>query len=431
MAYRLYIRPLQPTEDPEQPRYSWVLQDALGDTRAKGAADSREVIEQTLVQNATEEVELIGLIPADETIFCIADIPARQSHLVAQALPYAIEEQVAQNIDTLHLALGRHTEDGYQVAAIDTGQMAYWWHLLGGWRNTQMTAVYPDAALLPMTENGWTLCLAEQSVLMRSDRGEWLSIQADNLPVAARIMATPSTDSVMAEIPVRLYSSGTDREKQESIIREFSEASERLRVTMETLDMSVTELLAWSHYQQLCQPINLCQAQFSMKPGNSSSFSPWKPLIAVAAIWFVIQVTLEIGMGIYHHNQAEQLQNRAMAIYREVFPEDANTHAGNVQRVIQGQLRVAESGTSQADFMTLLRFTGDQYSQLPDPDSVAFNSINYSRSRGELVVDIRADSYERMSRLRDGLTNAGIQAQIGSVVNEPGGARGRLTVSGD
>jgi general secretion pathway protein L len=430
MAYRLYIRPLPPSEDPEQ-HYSWVLQDAGGDISVKGNADTREVIEQTLVRNAMEEVELIGLIPADETVFCVADIPARQSHLVAQALPYAIEEQVAQNIDTLHLALGRHTEDGYQVAAIDTGQMAYWWHLLKGWQNTQMTAIYPDAALLPMTENGWTLCLADQSLLMRSDRGEWLAIQAGNLPVAARIIATPSTDSVMAEIPVRLYSSGTDRENQESIIREFSEVSERLQVTQEALGMSVTELLAWSHHQQLCQPINLCQAQFSMNPRNNGAFSAWKPLIAVAAIWFVIQVTLEIGMGIYHHHQAEQLQNRAMAIYRDVFPEDENTHAGNVQRVIQGQLRVAEFGTSQADFMTLLRFTADQYNQLPDRDSVTFNSINYSRNRGELVVDIRADSYDRMSRLRDGLTDAGVQAQIGSVVNEPGGARGRLTVSGD
>lgn len=431
MAYRLYIRPLQPSEDPEQQRYSWALQDALGDTRAKGPADSREVIEQVLVQNAMEEVELIGLIPADETVFCVADIPARQSHLVAQALPYAVEDQVAQNIDTLHLALGQHTEDGYQVAAMDAGQMAYWWQLLGGWQNTQLTAVYPDAALLPMTENGWTLCLAEQSVLMRSDRGEWLSIQADNLPVVAGIMATPSTDNVMAEIPVQLYSSGSDHEKQESIIREFTEASERLRVTLETLDMSVTELLAWSHHQQLCQPINLCQAQFSMKRGGSSALSPWKPLIAVVAIWFVVQVALEIGMGMYHYHQAEQLQSRAMAIYRQAFPEDENTHAGNVQRVIQGQLRVAESGTSQADFMTLLRFTADQYNQLPDRASVTFNSINYSRNRGELVVDIRADSYDRMSRLRDGLTDAGVQAQIGSVVNEPGGARGRLTVSGD
>lgn len=429
MSYRLYIRPLQRMEDPE-PRYSWVLQNAGSETQAKGENDTREMIEQTLSRNALEAVELIGLIPADDTIFCVADIPARQSHLVTQALPYAIEDQVAQNVDTLHVALGRHTEDGYQVAAIDRGQMAHWWHLLLDWQGTHMTAIYADAALLPVTENGWTLCLAEQSVLMISEQGEWMAIEADNLPVAAQLMAAPSTDSVAAEIPARLYGSAADLEEKQPIIREFSEASERLRVTPETLDMSVTELLAWSHRQQLCQPINLCQGAFSMTPGKSSLLSTWKPLLVVAAVWFVLQVTLETGMGIYHQNQAEQLQTRAMAIYRDAFPDDSNTHAGNVQRVIQGQLRAAESGTSKTDFMTLLQFTGEEYRQL-DSDAVTFNSINYSRNRGELVVDIRADNYERMSRLRNGLTDAGVRAQIGSVVNEPGGARGRLTVSGD
>ncbi|MEP4464757.1 MAG: type II secretion system protein GspL, partial [Marinobacter alexandrii] len=51
-------------------------------------------------------------------------------------------------------------------------------------------------------------------------------------------------------------------------------------------------------------------------------------------------------------------------------------------------------------------------------------------SRGELVVDVRAESYDRLSALRNGLSNQGLEAQIGSVVNESSGARGRLTVSG-
>ncbi len=431
MSYHLYVRPLPPFADPAQQRYSWVLQDASGDAQAQGAADDREVIEQTLAQNALDKVELVGLIPADDTVFCTADIPAKQSRFVAQAMPYAVEEQVAQNIDTLHLALGQHTEDGYLVAAIDKSQMARWWRLFSGWQQTRLAAVYPDAALLPATENGWTLCLAEESVLMLSERGEWLAVQVENLPMFAHTMAAPSAADVLIEIPVRLYASVADREKYQHVIDEFAEASERLQITQETQEISVTELLAWSHYQQLCRPINLCQGAFSLTTGDRSPLSPWKPLVAVVAVWFVVQVALEIGMGTYQKNQAEQLEAQAMAIYREAFPDDPRTNVGNVRRVIEGQLRVAESGAPRANFITLLRFTGDQYSQLPNPNAVTFNSINYTRNRGELVVDIRADNYDRMSRLRNGLTDAGLQAEIGSVVNEPGGARGRLTVSGD
>ena len=153
-------------------------------------------------------------------------------------------------------------------------------------------------------------------------------------------------------------------------------------------------------------------------------------MIAVAAVWFGVQVALNLGMGLYYQNQAEELQNEAMAIYRDAFPNDRRTHAGNVRRVIEGQLRVAGASGPEVDFITLMKYTGDQYGRLQNPGAVTFNSINYSRSRGELVVDIRADSYDRLSRLRNGLASEGLQAQIGSVVNESSGARGRLTVSG-
>ncbi len=129
--------------------------------------------------------------------------------------------------------------------------------------------------------------------------------------------------------------------------------------------------------------------------------------------------------GFYHQQEADETREQAMAIYRDAFPGDRRTHAGNVRR---GSF--AQSVPADADFITLMKYTGDQYTKVPQNQSLTFNSINYSRSRGELVVDIRADSYDRMSALRSGLAKQGLEAQIGSVVNESSGARGRLTVSG-
>lgn len=111
MSYRLFVRPMPPYADPDQSPpdaqlFSWVLQDASGDAQARGTADTREHIEQTLAQNALEKVLLIGLIPGDEAVFCLADIPAKQTRFIQQALPYAVEEQIAQDIDSVHLALG-------------------------------------------------------------------------------------------------------------------------------------------------------------------------------------------------------------------------------------------------------------------------------------------------------------------------------------
>ncbi|WP_341581929.1 type II secretion system protein GspL [Marinobacter metalliresistant] len=433
MSYRLYVRPIPPFADADQnpgaQMFSWVLHDASGDTQARGTGDSRDSIEQTLGQNALDNVLLIGLIPGDEALYCLADIPAKQSRFIRQALPYAVEEQIAQDIDSVHLALGSHSDHGYRVAAIDRERMAQWVTLLSGWELVRLDAIYPDASVLPRTAGGWSVCLDGDTAMMVSERGEWLSMQSANLGMFVHTLAAPSADEVVAEIPVTLYGTEEEFELQQSGIGKLN-ASGRLVLKKEVLELMPLELLAYAHHHHMCEPVNLCQGMFSTTSGKTSPLKPWKPLIAVAAVWFVIQVALQAGMGFYYQNQAEALRNDAMAIYRDAFPADRRTHAGNVRRVIEGQLRVAGASGPEVDFITLMKYTGQQYARLPGTQSVNFNSVNYSRSRGELIVDVRADSYDRLSALRNGLASQGLEARIGSVVNESSGARGRLTVSG-
>ncbi len=433
MSYRLYVRPLlafaDPGENPDDRLFNWVLYDAGGDAQAQGSSDLRSTIEHTLSQNGLEDVLLVGLIPGDEALFCTADIPAKQSRFINQALPYAVEEQIAQDIDSVHLALGHHTQQGYRVAAVDRGRMTQWLELFRGWSHVRLDAIYPDAALLPMTEGGWSICLDGESAMMASDRGEWLSMQSANLGMFAHTMAMPPSEDMVAEVPVVIYATQSEFEEQQTILGELMVPG-RLSVRREALELMPLELLAHAHHHHLCHPINLCQRDFSVKGGKASPLKPWKPLIAVAAVWFVVQVTLEAGMGFYYQQQAEDMRQEAMAVYQNAFPADSRTHAGNVQRVIEGQLRIAGSDGLDVDFVTLMKYTGQQYSKVASAGSVTFNSINYSRSRGELVVDVRAESYDRLSTLRNGLSSQGLDAKIGSVVNEASGARGRLTVSG-
>jgi general secretion pathway protein L len=433
MSYRLYVRPVPPFADPDQTPeaqlYNWVLHDAGGDAQARGTGDTRDTIEQTLSQNALDNVMLIGLIPGDEALYCQADIPAKQSRFIHQALPYAVEEQIAQDIESVHLSLGRHTDQGYQVAAIDKQRMAQWVSLFRGWEYARLEGIFPDAALLPATEGGWSICLTGDLALIVSDRGEWLSMHSANLGMFAQTLAVPSESEVIAEMPVTLYATAEEFDIQQSAISELVSPGV-LSVHREVLELMPLELLAHSYFHQLCQPVNLCQGEFSNQSNRASPLKPWKPLIAVAAVWFGVQVALELGMGFYYQQQADELKQEAMAVYHQAFPGDKRTSAGSVRRVIEGQLRAAGSGQPELGFVTLMKYTGQQYSQLPAAGSVVFNSVNFNRARGELVVDVRANSYERLSALRNGLSNQGLNAQIGSVVNESSGARGRLTVSG-
>ena len=437
MSYRLYVRPLAPFAAPDAnldvtegaQLYNWVLLDASGDAQARGTADPKEDIEQTLAQNNLENVLMVGLIPGEEALFCVADIPAKQTRFVYQALPYAVEEQIAQDIESVHLALGNRTEKGFRVAAVDRRRMADWVALFSGWEQLKLEAIYPDAGLLPVTEGGWSICLDGETAMLLSDQGEWLSVQARNLAMFAQTLALPPSDEVVAEVPVTVYGIEQEFEHQQADLAELK-SSGRLAVREKALELMPLELLAHAHHHHLCHPINLCQGEYAIRSRKSSALAAWKPLIAVASVWFVIQIGVEVGMGLYHQQKASELQEQAMTLYRQVFPNDSRTDARNVRRVVEGQLRQMQADGPATGFITLMKYTGEQYSRIPDTGSVVFNSVNYSRNRGELAVDVRADSYNKLSALRNGLTNRGLNAEIGSVVNESDGARGRLTVSG-
>ncbi|BES71303.1 type II secretion system protein GspL [Marinobacter nanhaiticus D15-8W] len=433
MSYRLYMQPVPPFGalhgDIEGQRFNWTLIDASGVFQAGGQGDDREVVEQTLTQNDLDHVRLVGLVPGDEALFCFAEIPAKQARYVRQALPFAVEEQIAQDIDSVHLALGERSEQGFRVAAIDRQRTAIWHELFDAVQGADLDSLYPDAALLPVNECRWCICLLGEDTLVAGSRGEWFRMDTANLGIFSHTLASPDENEVVAEISVALYGSEADFETYAGVVSELQQ-QERLKITKEALEMTPLELLAHSHHNLLCSPINLCQGQFEAVDRSGGLWRLWRPAAVIAGIWFLLQVGVEVGLGYYHLQEARQLEQQAMSIYRGVFPNDRQATPQNVRRVLEGQLRLARQQGPQADFLSLLSQAGAEYDRLGGGQNVQFDSVNYSRQRGELVVELRADSYDRLSSLRSAIGDRGLEARIGSVVNDASGARARLTVSG-
>lgn len=256
-----------------------------------------------------------------------------------------------------------------------------------------------------------------------------MTMRADNLAVFAQTLAVPSEDEVAAEVQVVVYGTDEAFATHEGLISTLV-GTPRLSVHREPMEGSTAELLASAHYHHAADPINLCQGQYAPSQGDGGALKPWRPAIAIAATWFVLLIGGQLGMGYYHNQQARSLEDQAMAIYHEAFPDDRRASPRNVRRMVEAQIRVAGEQGGDAGFLPLMKHTGQQYQQLANNQSLVFNSVNYTSSRGELVVDVRADSYEKLNALRSNIANQGLEASVGSVVNDSDGTRARLTVSG-
>ena len=60
------------------------------------------------------------LVPAADVVSLDADLPVGTGPKLLQAIPYALEEQLADSVDDLHFAVGTRRDDGKTPVAVVT-----------------------------------------------------------------------------------------------------------------------------------------------------------------------------------------------------------------------------------------------------------------------------------------------------------------------
>lgn len=428
MAYTLYLRPVGEDSQGEEEAveyFDWVLLDTGGDFAAEGETDTRETIEQALSDNEAGNVRLIGVIPAFDVTYCSAHIPGRQKRVIRQALPYSIEEQVAQDIEDMHLALGDRIDNEWQVAAVDRTTMAHHLAQLHSWQRP-IGGLYADAMLLPNDHSRWSVLIEAEQALVHGEKGEWYDVPVEGLSVFLEsLLASGSGDTPPRVI---IHASPSVLEQRQMELAALEQNPDAL-VTLQELTTTPLRLMAQCLTAENNTAIDLCQGEFMQHHGGHSAWRRWAPVGVIAGVAFAIQLGLMAAEGIHYQNRAQVYEARAMEVYRELFPEDTRATADNVRRVLTGRLRAAEQGQEGAEFLTLLRYAGHEYLQAENNERIRFDSINFSRQRGELIIELRGESFSQLDNMRSGLSSAGLQARIGSVVNEENYTRGRLTIA--
>ena len=93
----------------------WIKLDEEGVPITRGA-EAR--LEQ--VSSITQNAHVIVLLPLQQMLLTNVNTRARKSKHLQKAVPYALEEEVADDIEDLHFALGqRYGDNDYPVAVIE------------------------------------------------------------------------------------------------------------------------------------------------------------------------------------------------------------------------------------------------------------------------------------------------------------------------
>lgn len=427
MPNKLFIRP-RSAHFIDDALFEWSLYDLTGAQLKTSAPATLESIDQTLMQNGIEGVEIVLLWPSDLAFSTRVTVPGNQARYIQQALPFLIEEQVAQDIEQLHLSLGPKEAGGeYVVASIDHVLFESAYDLIGLQLEAgHLKSAFLDAQLLPLGDSDLTIYMTEQGQsLIRTKQEAALRISTSNL--------IAYVDSLLSEDEDRDWKASVliaENADAPMILAELEQYT-NLTIDSQTVGLPEIALLSEGYFADNKHAVNLCQGEFKGQSAGPSGWSRWRSVAVIAGLGFLLQLGVFIGKGTYYQEQANVVGEQALAEYKKVVPNSKRVTVEKLPRIIKGKLNQSRNQpTSDADFMSLLGEAGYQFNKTKNKTNFAFKSMTYNAQRGELVMEMQASSFDQLEGLKQAIVDAGLTAKISSAVQEEKYYRGRISVSG-
>ncbi|MDG2375163.1 MAG: type II secretion system protein GspL [Woeseiaceae bacterium] len=304
---------------------NWIAVDASGAQRS-------ELSTGTLEEAAADigEREVIILVPSTEVLTTSVDIPVKGARLLA-ALPFALEEHLAQDIEDLHFAAGTRRANGRTpVSVVAHERMAEWMLALDNADITPNTIIAESYGLarIPGTIS---MLLANDLVFINDGSDIELVMQgvspSDALAAIGALDDGVENEGEDEDTPATLprhvlvyCEPGDDEQYQHEWIAMRHELDS---VDVKLLPDGVIPRLAVT--VATGSGINLLQGQYAPKKEYSGVFQPWKYAAALAVTLGLIVIGAKT-LDLYILNQQEsELRQTFNSEYRQMLPDAPDT----------------------------------------------------------------------------------------------------------
>jgi general secretion pathway protein L len=362
---------------------------------------------------------LIVLVPASAVLITTAELPPKANAAkIAQIVPYALEEQLATDVDELHFAVGKRPADGTRtpVAVVAKSALSEWLAELAA-VGAAPSALYAESDLLPAVP-GQTTALLEGDVLtIRRIESSPVVLPADSLSEAFELVEGPaaspaigvSTSLVMYASPEDWLRRGADTEAL------------RLRYVpfkVQLLPNGSLPLLAQA--LALGHGIDLLQGAYAPAGIRSVGFSAWRLAAVLAGCLIALHATGE-ALALARLKKTEHEIDGAMStVVRSVLPP-GEAGGGDARRKIEARLAAVRGDAAVAGFLPALSALAQAHAAAP---RATVESLSFGASALEMKVS--APDAATLDRMSQRLRSAGWQADLTSGNARGEGYEGRI-----
>jgi general secretion pathway protein L len=356
----------------------------------------------------------IVLAPGTDVLLAEPIVPLKGGKL-AQVIPFALEEQLASDVDAMHFAIGkRDARPGVPVAVAARSRMDAWIEQLRA-AGIDADAIYGESAMVPATPNGVTLLIDDSRVYVRREDTPGAVLDVQPLIEALQLGLASGEES---REHVTIYVSVDDYERERDLLEGLREFTASLQLKL--LPDGVLSLLAASAAQGV-GAVNLLQSKYAVKKKLNLAFAPWRYAALLAGVFFALHLGLKGWQLVHFKKEDERLDSQIAEIYQMAMPGAAIPDPSVARKQMEARLTVLRGGTPSGGMLATMGTLAEAIVQVPGTNVEAL-------SYRDRTTDLRvlAPSVDALDRIRHFATERGMTAVIQSANPRDTKYEGRL-----
>ena len=346
-------------------------------------------------------------------------LPTQNPQKMLRAVPYAIEEFIAGDIDEFHFVIAKNKHSDYTaVVGIDQVTLENIIKIFSS-ANINIETIIPDALCLAASEEQWVCLNYHANSYIQTSTNAGMIVANDLLPY----VITSKLDDETLDTPKKIL-----------LFSEQENAAQFDQIDIKNDDIEIIKISYNTHplvvfcgnYKQAL-PLNLLRHKYKPKRKSAGYWQHWRTAASLAVFWLI----LHLGLTAYKASELESENNitkiEIEKIYKKTFPKSKKIINPRVQMEQKLNELKNNSGNTGNGLLFLL---AESFSAITkDKNNVTLQTLNFRNNRME--IGLEGTNLQAVESLNKNLnSNNKIKSEITSSSSEKDKVKGNLRIEG-
>jgi general secretion pathway protein L len=388
---------------PGQEDTEWLI---LDDTGAATATRQRGSL--SLAAAVWRSGRVIVLAPATQVLLAEPELPPGGGAKLARAVPFALEEQLTEDVDQLSFAIGHRRSNGMTPVAVVSRTVLQGWLADLRAAGLEPQAIYADISLIPENPGQTVLWLEKERLAVRRAGAIPFAVELSPVKealVVAGVIADPleAREEPKAKESAVLYVTREDWVRVQGDFEELLEEFESLKV-----QLLADGALPWlARGTNAADSVNLLQGEFSRATDYSERWRQWRIAAALAVALLVVHVAAQALQIRQAKKESANLDNQISQVFTSAMPGEKLSEP---RRQMQSRLeRIRKSGGGPQYLMHTLEVLSGALAVTP---KTTIGALSFRDNAVDMTVT--APSLAALSQLTQFTGSKGLSAEIQS-----------------